>query len=146
MPENEEKNALDIALDYEKRKAALERPYISIGRAAANIVIPLLVAAGLFCLLYFTLPVYRLGISLGVSIGSLALYAIIRLKAIALWCIRVYQATAPDEVRLKCVFTPSCSQYAVAAIEKYGLMRALPKIVRRLKRCHPPNGGVDDLE
>ena len=142
----EDKDALQIALDYERRRAELVRPHISVGRVLLNTFIPLIVAAGIFCLLYFTLPAHNLGIALGVAFGTLALYVIIRLRAVAIWCIKVYQATAPDKVRLKCVFTPSCSQYAIAAIEKYGVLRGLPKIVRRLKRCHAPNGGVDELE
>ena len=45
--------------------------------------------------------------------------------------------------RLKCVFEPSCSEYMILAVNKYGLVRGVIKGIRRLLRCHPPNGGKD---
>lgn len=123
----------------------LERPHISIVRAVLNILIPLCVAAALFTVLFFTLGNHRLAISLGVSLGLLGLYILLRLRAILIWFIRVYQRLAPEEVRRRCVFTPTCSQYAIEALERYGVIRGIPKIFSRLWRCHPPNGGADPL-
>lgn len=127
------------------RRENLVRPHISVGRAVCNVVFPLLVASGVFCLLYFLLPAHRLAVALCVSLGLLGVYIVVRFRALLIWCIRVYQATAPEEVRLRCVFTPSCSEYAVLALQKYGVLRGVPKIIGRLRRCHPPNGGKDDL-
>lgn len=129
----------------EMRRQNLIRPHISVWRALLNILLPLAVATGIFCALFFTLPRHRLGISLGVSLGALGLYVLLRMRAVLIWCILVYQATAPDEVRLRCVFTPSCSEYALQALRKYGVLRGVPKIIGRLRRCHPPNGGTDEL-
>ena len=43
-----------------------------------------------------------------------------------------------------CKFHPSCSQYAIDAMKKYGLVRGSYKAARRLLRCHPwSHGGVD---
>jgi putative membrane protein insertion efficiency factor len=43
-----------------------------------------------------------------------------------------------------CKFHPSCSQYALDALRKYGLVRGSLKAARRLLRCHPwSHGGVD---
>ena len=43
-----------------------------------------------------------------------------------------------------CKFHPSCSQYALDALRKYGLVRGAWKSARRLARCHPwSHGGVD---
>jgi uncharacterized protein len=43
-----------------------------------------------------------------------------------------------------CKFHPSCSQYAIDALKKYGLVRGSLKAVWRLLRCHPwSHGGVD---
>jgi uncharacterized protein len=43
-----------------------------------------------------------------------------------------------------CKFHPSCSQYAIDALKKYGLVRGSLKAGRRLLRCHPwSHGGVD---
>ena len=124
----------------------LERPHISAVRAILNTIIPLAVAAALFCVLYFTLAEYRLAISLGVSLGALGLYTVLRMRAILIWLIRVYQRFAPAEVRRRCVFTPTCSQYAIQALERYGVIRGVPRIISRLLRCHLPNGGEDPLK
>ena len=66
----------------------------------------------------------------------------IKLKLILIWLIKIYQSKAKIETRLKCCFEPSCSEYAILALEKYGLIRGVAKSINRLKRCHPP-GGVD---
>jgi uncharacterized protein len=43
-----------------------------------------------------------------------------------------------------CKFHPSCSEYALDALRKYGLVRGSWKAGRRLTRCHPwSHGGVD---
>lgn len=71
------------------------------------------------------------------------LYSLLSLKFIILFAIKVYQRVAPDSIRGKCRFEPSCSQYMILAIEKYGLFVGLKKGINRLKRCHIPNGGYD---
>ncbi|MBR0277413.1 MAG: membrane protein insertion efficiency factor YidD [Clostridia bacterium] len=63
-------------------------------------------------------------------------------KKIITWLIHCYQHYAPDRVRLKCVFEPSCSEYMLLAVNKYGFFKGLFKGIKRLLRCHPP-GGVD---
>jgi uncharacterized protein len=43
-----------------------------------------------------------------------------------------------------CKYHPSCSQYAIDALRKYGLVRGSWRAARRLLRCHPwSSGGVD---
>ena len=43
-----------------------------------------------------------------------------------------------------CKFHPSCSQYALDALRKHGLLRGALKACWRLLRCHPwSHGGVD---
>jgi putative membrane protein insertion efficiency factor len=45
-----------------------------------------------------------------------------------------------------CRFTPSCSNYAIAAIEQYGPLRGSILAVRRILRCHPfAPGGYDPV-
>ena len=51
--------------------------------------------------------------------------------------IRLYQATLSPWVPSACRFQPSCSQYAVEAIERHGLARGGWLTLRRLARCHP---------
>ncbi len=57
---------------------------------------------------------------------------------------RIYQRYAKESIRRRCLFTPSCSEYMILAIQKYGGIRGFIKGVKRLFRCHLPNGGVDN--
>ncbi len=43
-----------------------------------------------------------------------------------------------------CRFTPTCSAYAIQAIEKYGVLRGLFLSFRRILRCHPFSAGGYD--
>jgi len=43
-----------------------------------------------------------------------------------------------------CRFTPSCSAYAMAAIESHGCVRGLALALRRIARCHPWGRGGHD--
>lgn len=70
------------------------------------------------------------------------LMLVITSKYILIWGIKVYQRYAKSETRLKCCFTPSCSEYAILALDKYGVIIGCCKAVGRLLRCHPP-GGID---
>ena len=57
--------------------------------------------------------------------------------------IRFYQKHAPKELRESCLYTPSCSEYMILAIEKYGVIKGVIKGIIRLLKCKPPNGGED---
>lgn len=65
------------------------------------------------------------------------------IKRAALGAVLAYKAWAPLDVRGKCRFEPTCSTYMILAIRKYGLIRGVIKGIKRIKRCKPPNGGVD---
>lgn len=67
---------------------------------------------------------------------------VLTLRYIMIWFIRVYQRYAKSETRLRCCYTPSCSEYAILALKKYGALIGGIKAVRRLLRCGPP-GGID---
>ncbi len=73
-----------------------------------------------------------------------AVYIRVILKRALIWLVHLYQHYAPDKVRLKCVFEPSCSEYMILSIQKYGVTIGVFKGVHRLLRCHPPNGGHDE--
>jgi len=60
--------------------------------------------------------------------------------------IRVYQRTISPLLPPACRFTPSCSEYAAQAIERYGAARGSVMAVKRLLRCHPWHpGGFDPV-
>ena len=65
------------------------------------------------------------------------------LQKAAVNIIRLYQRATEYRFPHRCVFTPTCSEYAILAIEKYGLLHGLLLTVKRLYRCRPGNGGED---
>lgn len=58
--------------------------------------------------------------------------------------VRVYQFALSPLVGPVCRFHPSCSQYFILAVEKYGVISGSWRGVRRILRCHPFHpGGYD---
>lgn len=59
---------------------------------------------------------------------------------------RAYKITLSPLFGDACRFTPYCSDYALEAIEKYGIVRGLWLALKRISRCHPfHNGGEDPV-
>lgn len=60
--------------------------------------------------------------------------------------VKVYQLLISPMTGPSCRFYPSCSAYAVTALERHGVFRGTWLTLRRLLRCHPWNpGGVDHV-
>lgn len=59
------------------------------------------------------------------------------MKKIMLALIRFYQRAISRYTPPCCRFRPTCSAYAVEAIEKYGALKGGWLALRRLLRCHP---------
>jgi hypothetical protein len=61
--------------------------------------------------------------------------------------IRFYQyALSPYLGGSKCRFTPTCSQYTLEAIQKYGPFKGIYLGAKRLSKCHPRGGhGYDPV-
>ena len=60
--------------------------------------------------------------------------------------VRIYQYLISPAIGPKCRFTPTCSQYTVEALKKYGLFKGGWLAIRRISRCHPGGGsGYDPL-
>lgn len=74
---------------------------------------------------------------------SLCAIFFLKSKNIVIWVIKLYQLIAPIKVRSSCRFIPSCSEYTILAIHKYGLFKGIQKGLKRIRNCHIPNGGYD---
>jgi putative membrane protein insertion efficiency factor len=66
-------------------------------------------------------------------------------RTVVVFPIRLYQLlVSPLLPANTCKFHPSCSEYALLAIRKHGVIRGVPLAVWRVLRCHPwAQGGVD---
>ena len=59
------------------------------------------------------------------------------MKALLLFLIRFYRRHISPYRQPCCRFMPTCSQYALEAVEKYGALKGGWLAVRRICRCHP---------
>lgn len=59
------------------------------------------------------------------------------MKQAALRMIRFYQRNISPLRPSCCRFIPTCSQYALEAVEKYGAVKGAALVARRLSHCHP---------
>lgn len=60
--------------------------------------------------------------------------------------VKIYQKLISPMLPPTCRFTPSCSQYAVVALQRFGPIKGSWLTIRRLGRCNPWNpGGVDHV-
>ena len=61
--------------------------------------------------------------------------------------IRFYQRVISPAIPARCRYYPTCSQYAVQAIRRYGVLRGIVLAGWRLLRCNPwSHGGIDHVE
>ena len=65
-------------------------------------------------------------------------------KRALLWMIRFYRVNISPMHQPCCRFLPTCSQYALEAIEKYGALKGGYLALRRILRCHPLHAGGYD--
>lgn len=59
------------------------------------------------------------------------------MKALLLWLIRFYRRVISPARLPCCRFIPTCSAYALEAVEKYGALKGGLLAVRRILRCNP---------
>ncbi|MCS4504957.1 putative membrane protein insertion efficiency factor [wastewater metagenome] len=68
------------------------------------------------------------------------------MRRVLILCLRGYQYLVSPVLGPRCRFLPSCSSYAVEAIERHGPWRGTMLALRRLGRCHPGcPGGLDPV-
>ena len=129
----------DPSSNYYKRY--LNRPSLNYMTLLLHTLIPLLVSITVWKLL-LKMHIKSFYAQLITGIG-LIIYILLSLKKILIFFIHLYQHFAPDSLRLKCRFEPSCSEYMILAIQKYGVFKGVKKGINRLKRCKVENGGYD---
>jgi putative membrane protein insertion efficiency factor len=67
-------------------------------------------------------------------------------RRLLLWPIRGYQRFISPALPPSCRYSPTCSQYALEALTKYGAIKGSWLAMRRLVRCHPFHpGGFDPV-
>jgi putative membrane protein insertion efficiency factor len=69
------------------------------------------------------------------------------LRTLAVAPLRFYQRWISPGLPRRCKYHPSCSEYAVQAVRRYGILRGAVLAAWRLLRCNPwSHGGVDFVE
>jgi hypothetical protein len=66
------------------------------------------------------------------------------MRPLILFCIRLYQRLFSPLLGPRCRFYPSCSQYTLEAIQRFGVLKGGWLGLRRILRCHPLNAGGED--
>ncbi|MGE5797239.1 MAG: membrane protein insertion efficiency factor YidD [Ignavibacteria bacterium] len=69
------------------------------------------------------------------------------MRKVFIFLIKFYQMIISPLFPSVCRFTPSCSEYAIQAYNKYGVFKGTVKTVWRILRCNPfSKGGYDPVE
>ena len=72
--------------------------------------------------------------------------AYLRAAFLVVLAIRIYQVLLSPMLPAACRYQPSCSAYAVEAVERYGALRGGWMAAKRIGRCHPFRpGGYDPV-
>ncbi|MDE3125097.1 MAG: membrane protein insertion efficiency factor YidD [Bacteroidota bacterium] len=58
--------------------------------------------------------------------------------------IKFYQYVISPNIGPKCRYTPTCSQYSIEALKKYGLIKGGWLAIKRISSCHPWGGHGHD--
>lgn len=94
-----------------------------------NSLIALNESSGLYCLV----------VSAIAFVVTLALFS----KRLLIGLVHVYQKYAPESRRRMCLFKPTCSEYAILALNKYGSILGTIKTINRLRRCKGTKYHID---
>jgi putative membrane protein insertion efficiency factor len=68
------------------------------------------------------------------------------MKRFALWMLGIYKRWISPSLPPSCRYVPTCSEYSMEAVERYGVLRGGVMGAWRLLRCHPfVKGGYDPV-
>ena len=92
-----------------------------------------------------TLPSYALGDGSLSASDPLQFVALLP-RNIVLTALHLYRSTISHLYGDVCKYYPSCSAYAVGAVQQHGALKGAALTTARLARCHPwAQGGIDDV-
>ena len=78
--------------------------------------------------------------------NSVVAFVLLLPRNVSVLVLRLYRAVISPLYGDVCRYYPSCSSYALQAIQQYGVVRGSWMGMRRIARCHPwAVGGVDDV-
>lgn len=112
------------------------------------------IAFGLFCLSRFGLVIFsnklldmmndKPGL-FGVILITISFFMVLAVfsKRILIGLVHIYQRNAPESRRRMCLFKPTCSEYAILALNKYGSVRGTLKTINRFRRCKGSKYRID---
>ena len=67
------------------------------------------------------------------------------MKRVLIWMVRFYRRAISPYTPPSCRFVPTCSEYALEALEKYGALKGGWLTFKRLCRCHPLHFGEHEF-
>ncbi len=68
------------------------------------------------------------------------------MKRVLLWLLRFYKRNISPLLPDACIYTPTCSEYAMEAIQKHGVIKGTGLAIWRVLRCNPfAKGGYDPV-
>ncbi len=129
---NSEEEAKSQAIAFfmsQQTDVPIVRPKILFSQVLVGMIIPLLLQAVNLIIYFFAFS--RLWCVIPLAIIVFILF----LKPSFILFVLLYQKFAPEKIRASCRFEPTCSQYMLLAIKKYGFIKGFCKGVKRLSRC-----------
>ncbi len=68
------------------------------------------------------------------------------MQKILIWIVKGYRYVLSPYLGSHCRYHPSCSSYAITALERHGFVKGVSLSVKRVLRCHPwHEGGFDPV-
>lgn len=121
-----------------KSQVQIERPSISAKQIILGILLPIIltIVGVLYGIWHGLCPWWAF-------VATVVLAIFLFVKRFVILLVLLYQRFAPERIRASCLFEPTCSNYMLMAIDKYGFWVGSFKGIKRLFRCHPPHGGKD---